>query len=77
MKRGKFIGEMFAVASFMAYMFMPMATYAQSTSSGNTVSYVVNPEAKRQVNEGWGVSLCWWANMCGKWSDAKIDQLVE
>ncbi len=27
--------------------------------------------------EGWGVSLCWWAGMCGKWDDAKIDEIVD
>lgn len=42
------------------------------------VSYIVNPAAERQQNfEGWGVSLCWWANMCGKWSDEKIDEIVD
>lgn len=42
----------------------------------DTLSYAVCPEAQRQTIEGWGVSLCWWANMCGKWSDDKIDQIV-
>lgn len=27
--------------------------------------------------EGWGVSLCWWANMCGTWSEERIDSLVD
>lgn len=27
--------------------------------------------------EGWGVSLCWWARMCGQWSDENIDRLVD
>lgn len=43
----------------------------------NTASYVINPSARKQTIEGWGVSLCWWANMCGKWSDDKIDELVD
>lgn len=42
----------------------------------DTVSYPVCADADRQLVEGWGVSLCWWANMCGKWSDSKIDQLI-
>ena len=41
------------------------------------LSYMVVPTDRRQQNEGWGVSLCWWANMCGKWSDANIDKLVD
>lgn len=27
--------------------------------------------------EGWGVSLCWWANMCGRWDDGQVEQLVD
>ena len=41
------------------------------------VRYILNPEAVRQVHEGWGVSLCWWANMCGKWSNENIDRIVD
>lgn len=40
-------------------------------------NYVLSPLARRQRNEGWGVSLCWWAGQCGKWSDSKINQLVD
>lgn len=49
-------------------------TYEQKV---DTVSYPVCAAADRQLVEGWGVSLCWWANMCGKWSDAKIDRLLD
>lgn len=27
--------------------------------------------------EGWGVSLCWWAHMCGSWDDENIDRIVD
>lgn len=37
----------------------------------------LNPAARQQTIEGWGVSLCWWANMCGKWSEDKVNHLVE
>lgn len=43
----------------------------------DTVSYPISIDAERQLVEGWGVSLCWWANMCGKWSDKKIDELLD
>lgn len=43
----------------------------------DTVRSIVCPLAPRQTLEGWGVSLCWWANMCGKWSDPQIDELVD
>ena len=45
--------------------------------TADTVSYAVSADARRQVMEGWGVSLCWWANMCGKWNEKKIDQLID
>lgn len=40
-------------------------------------SYIVTPTVERQKFEGWGVSLCWWANMCGRWSDDKIDRIID
>lgn len=40
-------------------------------------SYIVTPASGRQSFEGWGVSLCWWANMCGRWSDDKIDRIID
>lgn len=39
---------------------------------------VINPSALYDKPfEGWGVSLCWWANMCGKWDEEKIDEVVD
>lgn len=43
----------------------------------DTISYAVLADGHRQLNEGWGVSLCWWAGQCGKWSDKKIDEIVD
>ena len=42
-----------------------------------TKSVYIDPLQERQTIEGWGVSLCWWANMCGKWNDKKIDDIVD
>ena len=42
----------------------------------DTLYYTVFPSIVRQQFDGWGVSLCWWANMCGKWDDEKIDEIV-
>lgn len=42
----------------------------------NSCRYVVNPLVVRQHFDGWGVSLCWWAGQCGKWSDEKIDEII-
>lgn len=42
----------------------------------DTARYMVNPLVVRQHFDGWGVSLCWWAGQCGKWSDKKIDEII-
>jgi len=42
----------------------------------DTLSYAVFPSVVRQHFDGWGISLCWWAGQCGKWSDEKIDEIV-
>lgn len=43
----------------------------------STCMFRINPAARQQTMEGWGVSLCWWANMCGKWTNDKVDDLVD
>jgi len=53
------------------------STEADATARVDTLCYGVSPALERQWFDGWGVSLCWWANMCGKWSDSKIDQIVD
>jgi O-glycosyl hydrolase len=42
----------------------------------DTAHYLVNPHVVRQHFKGWGVSLCWWARMCGEWDDKKIDEII-
>ena len=37
----------------------------------------IDTSRKAQIIEGWGVSLCWWAHMCGKWSEENVDKLVD
>lgn len=43
----------------------------------DTLYYAICPQQTLQQLEGWGISLCWWANMCGRWDDEKIDELVD
>ena len=50
--------------------------WGQTTIAHDTLHYEINPQEVRQHFEGWGVSLCWWAGQCGKWSDEKIDEIV-
>ncbi len=37
----------------------------------------IDLESRLQTNEGWGVSLCWWANMCGRYSEQHLDSLID
>ena len=58
-----------------------LAAMAVSLSQGvkaqsDTISYVVAPTHKMQVCEGWGASICWWGNMCGRWSESTIDMMI-
>jgi O-glycosyl hydrolase len=48
-----------------------------ATPPVDTLTYMVNPQVVRQHFDGWGVSLCWWAGQCGKWSDEKITEIVK
>ena len=48
----------------------------RQTPPCDTLRYMVSPQLVRQHFDGWGVSLCWWAGQCGKWTDAKIDEIV-
>lgn len=44
--------------------------------SGKTqTNLVLDPGTRYQTIDGWGVSLAWWANVAGGWSDDKIDTL--
>ena len=47
---------------------------AVSLAAANPI--VIDSQRRNQTLEGWGVSLCWWANMCGRWTDERIDTLV-
>jgi O-glycosyl hydrolase len=38
---------------------------------------VADPAIQGQVLEGWGASLCWWANIMGGFSDAKIKTICD
>lgn len=37
---------------------------------GAQTALILDPAKLAQTFEGWGVSLCWWANGVGRWSDA-------
>lgn len=45
--------------------------------SAETNALSVYPEIKYQTVEGWGGSLCWWANIMGGYPDAKIKTICD
>lgn len=49
-----------------------------ASAARDTVKVSVRPYAvASRPFEGWGVSLCWWANVCGKWEESRVDSLVD
>lgn len=55
---------------FTSLLFVSLSTFGFSQTD-----IAVDPNSRYQTLEGWGVSLAWWANVAGGWSDAKIDTL--
>lgn len=55
-----------------------MSTTAQSAVPTDTMTISIKPyEQPTDPFEGWGVSLCWWANVCGHWEESRLDSLVD
>jgi O-glycosyl hydrolase len=46
-----------------------------ASQTRRTVS--INPTLKGQTIEGWGASLCWWANIMGGYTDARIKTMCD
>lgn len=47
------------------------------SSAAHAATVVVDPSIKHQQFEGWGTSLCWWAVLAGKWSEANRNRLID
>ncbi len=47
------------------------------TAEAGTVLVKVDLGVRHQSFEGWGTSLCWWANHVGGWDEAARDAVVE
>jgi O-glycosyl hydrolase len=56
-------------------------TRPKVTAATGTTLVVVNPGVHHQTFEGWGTSLCWWANHVGGWGatgrNAVVDAVVD
>lgn len=62
----------------MKKLFLPVLLFLSAFMvQAADVPIRINPADRRQTIEGWGVSLCWWANMCGKWDQPKVDFLTD
>jgi O-glycosyl hydrolase len=46
------------------------------TAAPGTTLVKVNPGVRHQTFEGWGTSLCWWANHVGGWSESARNAVV-
>ena len=68
-----YLGKLISIG--IAFL-LSTAVWGQTAVSNDTLRYGLNPSEMRQHFEGWGVSLCWWAGQCGKWSDEKIDEMI-
>lgn len=52
-------------------------TLSESGTSLSRTDIAIDPALKSQVIEGWGASLCWWANIMGGFSDARIKTICD
>ncbi len=59
----------------MKKVFTSLLFLSFSVLSFSQTSVVVDPNARRQTMKGFGVSLAWWANIFGGWSDSAINDV--
>ncbi len=59
----------------MRNLFITLLIAVTLSSFGATTTVTVTPATKYQTMEGWGVSLCWWANIAGGWQASSIDNI--
>lgn len=58
---------------YMTIVFIPFC----SIKANGIQPVDVDASQRMQTVEGWGVSLCWWAYMCGQWEEARIDSMID
>lgn len=59
----------------MKKVFTSLLFLSFSVLSFSQTAVVVDPNAKYQKVKGFGVSLAWWANVFGSWSDSAINDV--
>ena len=50
---------------------------ANDKGSDSAITITIDKDNCWQTIEGWGSSLCWWAHMCGRWEEKKVDELLD
>ena len=51
--------------------------FAASAVAGEEITVKIDKRERWQTIEGWGSSLCWWAHMCGRWDEDRVDKLLD
>lgn len=78
--------RMFQLWTILLAFSFPLSVMATEKSATNRMTtteqeavraFTLDPSSAKESFDGWGVSLCWWANECGKWSDQAIDEIID
>jgi O-glycosyl hydrolase len=57
--------------------YIDQISLSDNPASISRTDITIDPTIKNQIIEGWGGSLCWWANIVGKYSDARIKYICD
>jgi len=63
--------------TILAALLLGVFSFHLHAQSSETENLVLSQNYESQQLEGWGVSLSWWANVCGKWSNEQTDQIID
>ncbi|WP_304942548.1 glycoside hydrolase family 30 protein [Vallitalea guaymasensis] len=63
--------------TFMLITFLLFANASKVTYANEDNVIVIDPFGERQTFEGWGTTLCWWANIIGGWSEENVDKVMD
>ena len=61
-----------------SFITIPMCVFIvlMAPASAMSVTVTIAPATQYQIFEGWGTSLCWWAETAGKWNEANRKGLI-
>lgn len=64
-------------SSFLLSALLSSAVPAEQPETSQPIETTIDVTARQQQLEGWGVSLCWWANKCGQWDESRLDEIID